>query len=832
MAEETILERDICHDMRSSYLDYALDVIVGRAIPDVRDGCKPVHRRILYSMYDTGNVYKNPHKKSARTVGEVLGKYHPHGDSSVYDAMVRLAQPFNVRYPFVDGHGNFGSIDGDPAAAMRYTEARMSRLAEAMMEDIDKNTVDTMPNYDGTLQEPKLLPSLLPNLLLNGAEGIAVGYATKIPTHNLTECMNGIMAQIDNPEISIEELMEYIKAPDFPTGGTIMGLDGVKEAYVTGSGKIKVRAKYDVEDNPHNSAKKMIVFTEIPYQVNKSMLVSSIHALMLDKVIDGIDAVRDESSVREGTGIRIVVELKKGANIDKILRQLFRKTKLEDDFPVKLLAVVPTKNGNLKPKLLNLKQILAYYIEHRKNVVTRKYQYLLAKAKARCHILDGFIKAVNIIDDVVATIRKSESVEDARNSLISSFDFSEKQASAILEFKLQKLVGLEIKKLKDEREETLKNIKTYNNILSSEANIMKEIKKDCEMVITKYGDDRRTDIVAHFKKDNLSDLENEVEKIPEQNVVVVITNTGYIKRVPLEAYSSQKRGGKGVKGNANSMDAITNLITTTTKKTLLCFDNVGKMHKLAVVEIPEDSKTGRGKFLNSLIGADSDAKIVAVTEVDFNEKSGYLLMFSRLGGVKRINVSDLMTSRRSVIAINIRNEEDALINVCHIKEGDSGKAFISTSQGKLLCFDASSLRSRGRNSGTQRGIKLKGDDFVVGADTIRDNCLLLTVLSSGYGKRCDLENYSFHNIGGSGMKNANLKKDETVVATINVNADDDILVVSSNSKVIRTDSSAITPTSRTARGVKLIKLDTDEYISSVCSAQKEDVEDTEEETEE
>lgn len=816
---ENVLKRDVIDDISSSYLEYALDVIIGRALPDVRDGCKPVHRRILYSAWDTNNVFTQPHKKSARTVGEVLGKYHPHGDTSVYDAMVRLAQPFSMRYPFIDGHGNFGSVDGDPAAAMRYTEARMSKISALMMEDIDKNTVDMMKNYDATLDEPTVLPAKLPNLLINGTEGIAVGFASKIPPHNLTEAMNGIIATIDNPDITVEELMKYIKAPDFPCGGIIMGLDGVRDAYKTGKGSIVIRSRYNIEPIK-NTQRQQIVFTEIPYQVNKSDLVAKINELS-DEKIEGIHEVRDESSVREGTGIRIVIELDKNANSDRVLRQLFKQTDLQTKFPANLRAVVPAANGKLVPRLLNLKDIVKYFIAHRKEVVTRKYQFLLNKAEARNHILEGLIKAVSIIDDIVATIRKSKSKEDAKSDLIQKFDFSDAQATAILQFQLQRLVGLEIEKIENEKKEVEENIKNYKNILSSDENVMKEVRKDCEDVLNQFGDERRTEIVAKANEEiDDNDVEQMMANAELQDVVLTFTDSGYVKRVPLEAYNTQSRGGQGVKNIKNvDLDIITKIITTDTQKMLLCFGSDGKMYKLPVINVPEDSKTGRGKFLNNLIGANGDVKIIAVMDINpANKNEGFILMFSKLGGVKKIAISDLITSRKSVTAINLKNEDDSLINVCHVFSNE--KVYAATRNGKIICFGHENLTAHGRAAGTMKAIKLANGDYVVGANILKENEYVLTVTNTGMGKKASVGDYRIQTRGGTGTLNYKTNKDTYVVAVININDQNDILTVCDNGKIIRVNSTDIRATGRVAKGVRIVKLKDNENVLCVTASVK------------
>ena len=1155
-----VIERDITHDIQKSYLEYAMDVIIGRALPDIRDGFKPVHRRILYSMWDTGNTYSKPHKKSARTVGEVLGKYHAHGDTACYEAMVRLAQDFSLRYPFVDGHGNFGSVDGDPAAAMRYcvtgetlvntdnglceinsiadttlnsdneinikvdsfdgkvneshtlfnsgihdvfkvstkagfeirgtanhplltlskddngrpkfewktienltigdyvvinlsskqldsnveeineseaksfgisigknivlslsqtnkdslineipnvilkskfsiqkeflkalfeeagnisheekcislisksykfiqqlqivmarlgilsyieqkpgkicilsikgqshiskfskkigfsscdkvfslyklccwydseedfftedgdipflrdyilrkypnekileceingifecekedfvlfrdilsrrysyqritgiqadgretvysikvdsnchsftangfinhnTEARMSKISELMLEDIDKNTVDMVSNYDETLLEPSVLPSRLPNLLLNGIEGIAVGIATKIPPHNLTEVMEGIIAKIENPELNSEGLMKYIKGPDFPLGGTIVGKSGIRDLYNTGKGSIVVRSDYEIETL--KNGKQQIVFKNIPFQVNKSVLIRSIADLIDDKVIQDVIEVRDESSRTER--VRIVLELKKAANPGKIIRQLYKRTKLEDSFSGNMTALIPNKNGRLIPRLVTLEVIISEFIKHRKEVIQRKYSFLLEKEKNRDHILEGLLKALSIIDDVVKTIRNSNSADEAKSELMKKYQFTEKQAMAILDYRLQRLVGLEIKKVEDEKKQTEANIEKYTKILSSEKNILSEVKKDCKDVLNRFGDDRITKI---GKEDTKSDDEYDRDDIEDKDVVVTITNTGYIKSVPLELYNTQSRGGKGSKGiNNENIDVISQMMTINKRNLLLCLGSDGRMYKLLVSDIAETSKTARGQYLNTLIEADADVKIVATIDVkDIKNLEGDILMFSRLGGIKRIAVKDLITSRRSVVAIKLKNEEDSVINACHAVE--KGHVFIATNDGKIILFDYENIMAHGRSSGTVRGIRLKDGDYVVSADLVNEGESLLTVTNNGMGKRTKIKDYSTQSYGGSGSINYKSTKHINVVSVINVEDSKDILVACNNGKLIRIPADSIKDTGRTSKGVRIVKLGEGEEVSCVNAVFKTD----------
>ena len=813
---ENIIKRDIVKDSSNGYLEYAMDVIVGRALPDVRDGCKPVHRRIIHSMNETNNTYKNAYRKCARTVGDVLGKYHPHGDSSVYEAMVRLAQPFSLRYPLVDGHGNFGSIDGDGAAAMRYTEARGSKLLDVMVQDIDKETVDMMSNYDKTLLEPTVLPSAFPNMLVNGGEGIAVGFASKMAPHNLTEVIEGIVAKIDNPELDSLGLMKYIKGPDFPSGGTIQGTDGIVSMYTTGKGKITVRADYTIEDI--KNGKQQIVFTSVPYQVNKAKVVESIAQLAKEDVIKNVADVRDETSEKDG--IRIVIEMKRAANPAQIIRTLYKKTQLQDNFGANMIALLTNKNGKLIPHLFTLEELVTEYIKHRKNVTARKYKFLLAKAEARDHILEGLLKALDQIEEVIATIRKSKDKDDARINLCQKFGFDDPQANAILAYQLHRLSGLEITKVKEEREEILRNIENYKHILSSDKTISEEVKKDCLYILNTYGDDRITKIGAAIKE--TADDDEVDETIEDKEMVITITNTSYIKSVPLEEFSAQSRGGKGSKGVKKAdVDVITQMITTNKRNTLLCFGNNGRMYRLKVAEITEVNKTGRGQYLNALIEAENDVSIVSVISLEAGaEKKGSILFFTRQGGVKRIEVSELISNRRAINALTIK-EDDELINASMSTE-DDGEAFVATNDGKLLRFKFDTLRCRGRNSSTQRCIKLRDGDYVVNAGLIDSNKSILTVTNTGYGKRTVADNYSVQGVGGQGSTNYKTSSATHVASVIEISNEDDILIACDNGKLIRVHADSIRDMSKTAKGVRVIKLEDGENVSCVNAVPRQD----------
>lgn len=819
---ENVIVRDVVKDIKSSYLEYSMDVIVGRALPDVRDGCKPVHHRILHSMNETNNTCRNAYRKSARTVGDVLGKYHPHGDSSVYDAMVRLAQPFSLRYPLIDGHGNFGSIDGDSAAAMRYTEARMSKLADCMMEDIDKDTVDMMANYDGTLKEPKVLPSKFPNMLVNGSQGIAVGFACNMPPHNLTECINAIIAKIDNPKLDSIGLMEYIKGPDFPSGGTIQGTDDIISMYTTGRGSITVRADYEVE--PLKNNKSQIIFKNVPYQVNKAAVVASIDELIKEGELNGAISVNDETTEKDG--VRIVIELKSSANAKQIVSKLYKKTKLQDNFSANMTALMPSKNNTLVPHLFTLEEMVWQFILHRKNVVTRKYQYLLAKAEARLHILEGLVKALNQIDEVIATIRASKDTESARNNICQKFGFDNPQASAILSYQLQRLSNLEINKVLDEKTNVERAIESYNKILSSDKNIFKEIKKDCKDVLNTFGDERITaisTIVEAEPDEDTVDL-----SVDDKDVVITITNTGYIRSVDANGFSVQKRGGKGNKGVKKAdIDIITQMMTTNKRNLLLCFGSNGRMYKLRVSEIAETDRTSRGQYLNGLIEVEGDVRIVSIIGVEVGaEKNGSIIIFTRRGEVKRIAVSELVTRSKSVKVVNIK-DDDEIINACLTRD-DEGSAFVATLDGKLLKFSYGRLRCKGRNSGTQRCLKLRDGDYVVSADIVTDKPLL-TVTNTGMGKRTSADDYAEKGLGGQGVANYKTSDNIKVVAVVELTDEDDVLVACDNGKMIRTPASSFKDTGRTSKGTRLVRLDNGENVSAVSIVPPAKDEDGEEE---
>ena len=723
--EETIIERDIEKEMRTAYIDYAMSVIVARALPDVRDGLKPVHRRILYSMHEDGITSDKPYRKSANTVGSVLGRYHPHGDAAVYDAMVRMAQTFSLRYPLVDGHGNFGSVDGDPPAAMRYTEARMAKIANYMMADIEKNTVDFVPNYDDRLQEPSVLPAKLPALLLNGSSGIAVGMATNIPPHNLTEVVNGIDAMIDNPEITDEELMQYIKGPDFPTGATILGKEGIKEAYTTGRGKITMRAEAEIEEMPGN--RQRIIVTSLPYQVNKARLHQNIDQLAREKRIDGISAIRDESDRTANT--RLVIELKRDANAQVILNRLYKYTQMQDTFGVITLALVDGV-----PKILTLRECLYHFIQHRKEVITRRTRFELEKAEARAHILEGLRIAINNIDEVIKIIR--ESYDDAKERLMERFKLSEIQAQAILDMRLKTLQGLQIEKIEEEYSELMKLIAHLKEILANEYLVYQIIKEECEELKDKYGDERKTKIIAAAGEFVDEDL------IKEEQTVIALTHFGYIKRMPINTYKSQRRGGKGITGIATrEEDFVKNIFTASTHDTILFFTNKGKLYRLKGYEVPEAGRTAKGTAIVNLLSLDPGEKVSAIIPIQNFAEGKYLLMSTKRGIIKKTPLKEYDSSRRTGLQGIALKEDDELISV-RLTDGEDNVVLV-TQDGQCITFNEKDVRPMGRVSQGVIGIKLDSNDVVIGMESIiaGSKATLLAITENGFGKRTELDEY-------------------------------------------------------------------------------------------
>ena len=795
-----ILPVNLEQEMRNSYIDYAMSVIVSRALPDVRDGLKPVHRRILYAMQEAGMTSGKPYKKSARIVGEVLGRYHPHGDISVYDAIVRMAQDFSMRYMLADGHGNFGSVDGDPPAAMRYTEVRMAKIAELMLQDIDKDTVDFVPNYDESLKEPSVLPSKFPELLVNGTSGIAVGMATNIPPHNMSEVIDGVLMLIDNPDASVEELMTVIKGPDFPTGGLIMGTTGIRDAYTTGRGSVKMRAKAHIETM--SNGKPRIVVTELPYQVNKARLIEKIAELARDKQIEGITDLRDESDRK---GMSIVIELRKDINPDIMLNQLYKHTQLQDTFGVIMLALVDNQ-----PRILTLKQVLHYYIQHQEDVITRRTRYELSKAEARAHILEGLTIALDHLDAVITTIRESQTADIARNALMDGFKLSEKQAQAILDLRLQRLTGLEREKIEEEYQEVLKKIEWLKSVLADESKIMTIIKEELTAVKEKYGDARRTTITYDMSEMSEEDL------IADEDVVLTISHNNYIKRMKLDTYNKQNRGGQGILGmSTKEGDFVENILITTTHHTILFFTSRGRVHYLKAYQIAEASRQARGTALINLLKLDKGEKITAVLQVREYNPAKFLFMATRKGIVKKVQLSEFNTTRKlGVIALKL-DDDDELIGV---KQTDGQKQIvIGTRNGYAIIFDEEEVRSMGRIARGVKGIKLRDGDEVVGMDTIKRDSEILTVTAGGYGKRTKVEEYTTHHRGAMGVINLRVTEKTGEVIGLKVVRDgQELMLISTNGIIIRTGLDKISVIGRASQGVIIMKTAEDDKVASMA----------------
>ncbi|MBW3003329.1 DNA gyrase subunit A [Candidatus Woesearchaeota archaeon] len=804
----------IVDEMKSSFLDYAMSVIVSRALPDVRDGLKPVHRRILFAMNEMAMFHDKPFKKSARIVGEVLGKYHPHGDSAVYDAMVRMAQSFSLRYTLVNGQGNFGSIDGDSAAAMRYTEARLSLAAEAMLEDIKKETVDFIPNFDGSLKEPSVLPGKLPNLLINGSSGIAVGMATNIPPHNLPEVVDGAVHLIDNPDASVQDLMNFVKGPDFPTGGIIQGRQGILHAYSRGRGKVVTRARTEIEEF---KGRNRIVVTEIPYMINKSVLIQQIADLIRDKRIQGISDIRDESD-REG--MRIVIELKSNSNADIVLNQLFKHSRLQTSFGIIMLALVDNT-----PKVLSLKQVLKYYIKHRQDVVRRRTQFDLTKAEKRLHILEGLIIALNNIDPAIKLIKDSKSVEQAKSSLISSFNLTDMQAQAILDMKLQRLTSLEQDKIKDEHKELLKLVEELKAILGSEQKILDIIKKELIELKDKYGDKRRSDIVDGGDQD--IDVEDLIE---EEEMVVTVTHSGYIKRVPLSEYKQQKRGGKGVIATSTrDEDFVEHLFTASTHSYILLFTNLGKVYWLKVYNIPLGRRSALGKAVINLLNLDKEEKVTALVPVRNFEPDKFLMMATRKGTVKKTSLEEYSRPRRGgIVAITLEPGDD-LIEV--IMTSGSDQIILATENGMAVRFSEKDVRSIGRSGKGVRGIALKNNDSVIGMVKADDTQSLLTVTENGYGKRTAVTDYRLISRGGVGVKNIICsERNGKVVAIHSVTDDTEIMLISQEGIVIRIPAKGVSVIGRNTQGLRLMRLNAEDRVVAAAKIISENGDDDADET--
>jgi DNA gyrase subunit A len=788
MERDKIIYAEIEDEMKKSYLDYAMSVIVGRALPDVRDGLKPVHRRILYAMNDLGLHYNKSYKKSARVVGEVLGKYHPHGDTAVYDSMVRMVQDFSLRYPLIDGQGNFGSVDGDRAAAMRYTECRLARISSELLEDIDKETVDFAPNFDESLKEPTVLPSKIPNLLVNGSSGIAVGMATNMPPHNLNEVVDGTIALIDDPTLEDTDLMEYIKGPDFPTGGTIFGKAGIIQAYSSGRGSIKIRAKTHVEGDK----KRAIIVTELPYQVNKARLIEGIAELVKDKHIEGISDLRDES---DRDGMRVVIEIKQSADPDIVLNQLYKHTQMQNSFGIINIALVDNK-----PETLSLKQIILNYIYHRKDVVTRRCQFDLEKAKKRAHILEGLRIALENIDEVVKTIKASKSPEDARNSLISKFSLSEEQSQAILDMKLQRLTGLEREKIDLEYQDLLKTIIWLEELLADEKKILTLIKKELIEVKEKYGDERRTEIIEGGDDLDIEDL------IAVEDMVVTITNKGYIKRLPVETYRAQRRGGKGIIATeAKEEDFVEDVFVASTHDFVLFFTDGGQVHWLKVYKIPVSGRYSRGQAIVNLLELEQGSHITAVIKVSEFKDDQYLFAVTKKGIVKKTELSAYSRPRRGGIIGIVLKEDDELVDVLLTSGGDD--VVIATEIGKSIRFNEKDARPLGRSSQGVRGIRLKSGDSVSGMVRVAQDRTLLTITENGYGKRSEFERYPLQRRGGQGVLDIKTsERNGRVVGVKSVSDHDDVMLITSTGVIIRTPVNTISKIGRNTQGVRLMKL--------------------------
>ncbi|MBX4151736.1 DNA gyrase subunit A [Paenibacillus sp. LC231] len=818
MAEENfsqIKDRDIGTEMRESFMDYAMSIIVSRALPDVRDGMKPVHRRILYAMSELGMAPDKPHKKSARIVGEVIGKYHPHGDSAVYESMVRMAQDFSMRYMLVDGHGNFGSIDGDMAAAMRYTEARLSKIAMEMLRDINKETIDFAPNYDGEEQEPVVLPARYPNLLVNGVSGIAVGMATNIPPHNLGEVIDGVQAMIRNPDITPMELMEYIQGPDFPTAGYILGREGIRQAYRTGRGSVTMRAKATIEEN-NNKAR--IVVHEIPYQVNKARLVEKIAELVRDKRIDGITDLRDES---DRNGMRIVIELRRDVNPNVVLNNLYKHTAMQSNFGINMLAIV-----NNEPKILNLRDVLFYYLEHQVIVIRRRTEFELKKAEARAHILEGLRIALDHLDEVIALIRASQTTEAAREGLMERFGLSHEQAQAILDMRLQRLTGLEREKIENEYQELLARIAELREILANEHLVLQIINDELQEIKERFSDERRTEITVG--EDSILDE----DLIPREEVIITITHTGYIKRLPANTYRSQKRGGRGVVGmDTKSEDFVEHLFVTNSHHYLMFFTDKGKAYRLKAYEIPELSRTARGTPIINLIQIEQGESINAVIPVENFDSDNFLFFATRQGVVKKTPLEDYVNIRKGgLIAINLR-DDDSLIEV-KLTDGQQ-EIIMGTAQGMSIRFKESDVRSMGRSATGVKGITLDDDDEVIGMDVVDQELDILIVTTKGYGKRTPASDYRSQTRGGKGIKTINItEKNGPVVALKVVKSEEDLMIITASGTIIRTSMEGISTMGRYAQGVKLINIREDDSVGTVCRADKSDEPEAGEEEEE
>ncbi|MCT3063886.1 DNA gyrase subunit A [Lactiplantibacillus pentosus] len=808
LSNNRISDVNLSKTMRTSFLSYAMSVIVARALPDVRDGLKPVHRRILYGMSELGVTPDKPYKKSARIVGDVMGKYHPHGDSAIYESMVRMAQDFSYRYMLVDGHGNFGSVDGDGAAAMRYTEARMSKIAVEMLRDINKDTVDWQPNYDDTEREPAVLPARFPNLLVNGATGIAVGMTTNIPPHNLAEVISAIHLLMDNPDATTADLMEALPGPDFPTGGIVMGKSGIRKAYQTGRGNIIVRAKVDIQDQ--KNGKQRIIVTELPYMVNKAKLIERIAGLARDKEIEGITDINDESD-REG--MRIVIDVRRDASASVILNNLYKMTLMQTNFGFNMLAIVKGA-----PKVLSLKQILIYYLEHQEDVIRRRTEFDLKKAQARAHILEGLRIALDHIDEIIRIIRQSETSEIAKNQLMDNFGLSDKQAQAILDMRLVRLTGLEREKIESEYQDLLKSIADYKEILGSKERINQIIYEELMEIQRKFGDKRRTELMVG----EVLSIEDE-DLIEEEEVAVTLTHNGYIKRLPTTEFKSQHRGGRGIQGmDVHDDDFIEHLLTTSTHDVLLFFTNAGKVYRMKAYEIPEYGRTAKGIPVINLLGVNSGEKIQAVVNVtgDASASDNYLFFTTVNGVVKRTPVQEFANIRSNGLKAITLKDDDELIGVT-ITDGHQN-VIIGTHDGYAVSFDETTVRSMGRTASGVRGIRLRDDDFVIGFDVLKPDSNVFIITEKGYGKQTPAADYPIKGRGGKGIKTANVTdKNGHLAGLTTVDGQEDIMVMTNQGVMIRFNIATVSQTGRATLGVRLIRLDDDGKVATMAKVDPE-----------
>lgn len=803
MGQDSLFSRiipiDIEKEVKKSFLEYAMSVIVSRALPDIRDGLKPVHRRILYALYDQGMTYDKPHKKSANIVGEVMGKYHPHGDSAIYQTMVKMAQTFATRYPLVDGHGNFGSIDGDSAAAMRYTESRMSRIAGELLKDIDKDTVDWRPNYDDTREEPQVLPGRIPNLLINGSAGIAVGMATNIPPHNLSEVVAGIKLVIDNPEVSIEELMNVIPGPDFPTGG-IMGTRGIRQAYITGRGSLKIRSRYTIEEK--KGGRNAIIITEIPYQVNKAKVVEKIAELVRDKKLDGVVDLRDES---DRNGIRVVIEVRRDVNANIIVNKLFKHTQMEDSFGVNMVSLV---NG--QPRTLNIKQMMEYYVQHRQEVITRRTTHELKLANNRKHILEGLQIALDNLDEIISLIRGSSNRETARTALIETFNLSEIQANAILDMRFAQLTGLERTKLEEEFRDLLIKIADYEDILARPERVLIMVKEDLDDIQNKYGDKRRTEISSDNSEYDEEDF------IEDHEVVITLSHRGYIKRQPLDTYKVQNRGGKGISStNTRAEDFAHDIIVTGVLANVFFFTNQGRAFCAKAYQIQESSRQAKGQALVNFLELRPGEKVSTIVAARTFDENRHLIMVTKKGIIKKVALSAFANIRKNgIIAVNLA-EGDELVGVVRVDGKD--KVMLVTSLGQSIMFAEEQVRSMGRTAAGVRGIRLSGDDFVVGVDKDRPGAEVFMVTENGYGKKTPLSEFKNQNRGGKGLKTINVdKKNGPIVGFKIVAEGEELVILTSEGHIIRLETGNISTQKRYSRGVVLMKTSETDHVAAVA----------------